>query len=254
MNYRRRNTDDRDMGVFTGAVSSRRVRLTKLLFLVWCVAVLAAAAKPSATQTQAPATLFLGFSLRVPPSDSLAFRRAIGYAIDREAVASAVAPHSHRKPSPAYSIQHPDLPGYDAALRAFPFDSARAKELYKESGWQSGITILVGPGPAADPYRVALYDTVAESIRKTLEAPVTVQRVANFNTLVRAARSGIAPMWMYGWRSDPRDYAYPSFPLALADEYFLTDPEIKALVDKGDARAVERILLDKALIIPIIHY
>ncbi len=50
------------------------------------------------------------------------------------------------------------------------------------------------------------------------------------------------------WRSDPKDYGYPSFALGLAQEYFLSDPEIGTLVDRGDAAGTEQMLLDKALL------
>jgi hypothetical protein len=76
----------------------------------------------------------------------------------------------------------------------------------------------------------------------------------NFDGLVRAARSGTAPIWMYGWRSDRQDFAYPSFALALAQGYFMADPEIESLVNRRDAAAVEQLLLDKALIVPIVYY
>lgn len=225
-------------------------KVALLGFLV--AALLNSAGAPSVGQARAPATWFLGTSPKLPPSDSLAFRRAIAHAVDRQAIAKAVAPHITSVPRPALSIQHPDLPGYNQTVPAYPFDPVRAKELYNESGWQGRITILVGPSESR--FGEALHGTLAESVGKSLGAPVTVQQVVNFGTLVRAARSGIAPLWMYGWRSDPRDFAYPSFALALAHEYFLSDPEIKALVDKGDANAVERVVLEKALLIPIIHY
>jgi hypothetical protein len=59
---------------------------------------------------------------------------------------------------------------------------------------------------------------------------------------------------MYGWRSDRQDFAYPSFALALAQGYFMSDPEIESLVNRRDAAAVEQLLLDKALIVPIVYY
>lgn len=82
----------------------------------------------------------------------------------------------------------------------------------------------------------ALYGIVTEGLSKTLGATISIGRVANFQGLVRAARSGNAPVWMNGWRSDPKDYGYPSFALGLAQEYFLSDPEIKAL-DRPRSRA-----------------
>lgn len=209
---------------------------------------------PAGEAQIAPTTFFLGFSPKLPPTDSLVFRQAIAYAIDREAVVKAVSPHTQALFRPALTIQHPQLPGFNPSARGYSFDPARAKELYTQSGWVARITILVGPAPATSKFLEALHGAVADSIRNTLGNPVAVQRVANFDALVRAARSQIAPIWMYGWLSDREDFAYPSFALALAHGYFERDADVKNLVEKGDAQAVEQALLDKALIIPIIYH
>lgn len=226
------------------------VGLPSVSWLVVLLACWMAAFGPSMTSAQtAPATVFIGFSPRVPPADALAFRQAIGYAFDRYAIAQALGSSRAR---PAASIQHSQLPGYNPAVRGFTFDSVKAKDLYNQSGWRAPITILVGP--AATDFLEVLYGTVTESLSKTLRATINIGRVANFQGLVKAAQSGNAPIWMHGWRSDPKDYGYPSFALGLAQEYFLSDLEIKVLVDRMDTAGTEQMLLDKALIIPIVHY
>jgi ABC-type transport system substrate-binding protein len=197
-----------------------------------------------------PAVWYIGFSTRLPPAESLAFRQAIAYALDRQTIAAAVAPHGPAQP--ATTIQHPELPSYSPSIRGYTFDAAKARDLLARSGWNAPITLLAPPSPS---YWVeALEEAMVRSISRTLSTATAVTLVANFDALVRASRSGSAPMWTYAWYSDRSDYGYPSFPLGLAHAYFLSDPEIKAAVDRLDAVAVEQMLLDKALLIPVVHY
>jgi len=197
-----------------------------------------------------PALWYIGFSPRLPPAESLLFRQAIAYALDRPAIATSAAAHGPAQP--ATTIQHPDLPGYNAGVRGYAFDPAKARELFAQAGWTAPITILAGPGPR--PWVAAIEEAMVRSLSTTLGAVASITQVANFDALVRASRSGSAPMWTYGWYSVASDYAYPSFPLALANAYFLSDPEIKVLVERRDAIAVEQVMLDKALLIPVVHY
>ncbi len=57
---------------------------------------------------------------------------------------------------------------------------------------------------------------------------------------------------MVGWSSDPADFGYPSFAMGLADFFNFPD-DLKALAAKRDVGAIERMLLDKALIVPIVY-
>jgi hypothetical protein len=83
---------------------------------------------------------------------------------------------------------------------------------------------------------------------------VTLQVVTPFSTLVDAVKAGRAALYMFGWVSDPRDFGYPSFALGLAHDNHIADPEVRALVEKRDAAALEQMLLERALIVPIIYY
>ncbi|OLD62097.1 MAG: hypothetical protein AUI83_00100 [Armatimonadetes bacterium 13_1_40CM_3_65_7] len=207
-------------------------------------------------QTEAqiiPAIWFIGLNPTLPPADLPDFRLALAYAIDREAVTRAAAANTKSgTPMPAGNIQHPNLPGYNPAVRGHSYDPAKAKALYIQSGWTSPINILTGSSTGS--WVIAVDDAVTGSIRSSLGAKVSLARVANFATLVSATKSGKVPIWMYGWGSDPQDFGYPSFALGLAEGHFMSDPDIRALVEKGAAQAVEQMLLDRALLIPIIFY
>ena len=77
--------------------------------------------------------------------------------------------------------------------------------------------------------------------------------MVNFRILVNASKTGQVAIYLYGCISNPQDYGFPSFALGLAHD-LIPDPTVRALVEKGDADAVEQMLLDKALIVPLIYY
>lgn len=200
-----------------------------------------------------PAVWFLGLSPGHPPGDSLQFRLALAHGIDRASVTRASAPHaSVPGGQPAESIQHPSLPGYNPAVRGQSYDLARAKELWSQSGWTSSISILTTS--SRSPWVLAIENAVAQSLRASTGATVSFAKVASFRVLTSAARAGGVPIWLYGWSADPGDFGYPSMPLGLAREYFMSDSEIRVLVERGTGQEVEQLLLDKALVIPIIFY
>ena len=194
---------------------------------------------------------FIGFSPPTPPADSMELRQAIAYAVDRGAVAKAVAPHLKQTPYPAVGIQHPGLPGYNPGVRGYSYDPLKAKELYGKSGWTAPITLFVGP--PTNKLIETFQETVLESIRKSLGGPVLIGRVVNFEALVRMAKSGQAAVYMFAWRSDPQDFGYPSFALGLAHD-IRSEPEIKSPLERRDVDAVEQLMLDRVLIVPVIYY
>jgi peptide/nickel transport system substrate-binding protein/oligopeptide transport system substrate-binding protein len=194
---------------------------------------------------------YLGVSPSMPPADSLTFRQALAYGLDREAIVKAVTPHRTQTPQVALGINHPKLPGYNPEVRGYSYDPAKAKEFYSQAGWTGSVTILASA--PRNKFMEALYLAIENSLTKTLGTTVRLQPVANFDVLVNAARAGSIPVYVMGWRSDPADFGYPSFALGLANS-FISDPEVKTLVERGDSNAVEQILLEKALIIPIFHF
>ncbi|MDR7543402.1 MAG: ABC transporter substrate-binding protein [Armatimonadota bacterium] len=198
-----------------------------------------------------PALRFLGLSPTQPPADSLTSRLAVAHAIDRDTIVRATMAVSAMA-SPALSIQHPRVAGHNPAARVYPYDQARARERYTRSGWTATISIMV-PSPT-NRFWELFNNAVADGLRNTLGASVTLQVVTPFRALVDAVRAGQAALYMFGWASVPRDYGYPSFALGLAHDNDIADPEIRALVEKRDAAALEQLLLERALIVPIIHY
>lgn len=194
----------------------------------------------------------LGFASSQPPSSSLAFRRAIASAVDRAAVARALAP---MPPGgvPAPRIQHRRVAGDDRIpIAGQRFDAARALALLKESGWSGPITILAG-GAVSD-RTMAFEQALTQSLERTLNLAVTINRLQGIGALVQEARAGRATIFVAGWRSNPRDAGFPWIATGLAHTYFPRHEEMQALVRTRQVLALERLMLENAYIVPIVSY
>jgi len=227
------------------------VRPPALLLLALGAAVLSPVAL-GAPQTPLPPTLrILGFSPHLSPGGSQTCRQAVAHAVDRDAVAAAAAPHLPQKPFAAVSIQHPTVPGYIPGAPVYPYDPARARELYRECGYGGTLRISIWT-TTAGAMQVSV-DAVAESLRRNLGAAVAFSRVASLDLLLFAARTGSVPMWILDWVAHPSTVGYPSFALGIGAT-LVGDPDVRALVAKGDVRGAEALMLQRALLVPLIYY
>jgi peptide/nickel transport system substrate-binding protein len=91
----------------------------------------------------APGSLFtMHFNLTRKPLDDVRVRRAFAHAIDRDAIAKAMAPISRR----TWGLNAPGFPGGVTAdilppELQYPYDPAKAKALLAEAGFPSGFTM-----------------------------------------------------------------------------------------------------------------
>ena len=202
-----------------------------------------------------PGLVCLTFSPEVSPTNSQPFRQALAYAIDRDAVAKAAQVDPRVPYYPASTIQHPKLAGFNPDAPGYSYDPAKAKALYAQSAWSGPIVISIPPKLPARSARAAIHGAVRDNIQRTLGAEVILQEAVSFDRLLISARRGQTPAIIAGWVSNPRDYGYPSFALGLADDFDFArrDPDLPILIQRGDSKGVEQVLLEKALIIPIVH-
>lgn len=202
------------------------------------------AATPSHAQS-APVLWHLGFTGATPPANLLPLRRAVAFAVDRTAIAKAVGGE------PAFRIQHRRLPGDDRIrIPGHTYDAARARALRNASGWTGPITILAGP--ASSEWVTGFQNALTASLSQALGVPVTISRMASLAELVQNARRGAAPIFVAGWRSSPQDEGYPWNALGLASTYFPNDRDVTALARSRQVLGVEQLLLDRAMIVPIV--
>ncbi|MFF1831083.1 ABC transporter substrate-binding protein [Paenarthrobacter sp. NPDC058040] len=99
----------------------------------------------------------------VPALKDVRVRQALGYAIDRDAVAKVVGPTA--KPLDQFALQ--DTPGYDPNLaEKFTYDPDKAKKLLADAGYSNGFEMTLTTFTAQDPVGV----TVAQAIQPYLSA------------------------------------------------------------------------------------
>ena len=147
-----------------------------------------------------PGVWFLGISPTLPPGDLPQFRLALAHGIDRAAVARAAAPHAVLPGTQsATGIQHPNLPGYNPAVRGPSYDPAKSRELFAQSGWTRPISILTTS--STNNWVLAVENVLVQSLQASTGATVSFAKVASFAVLTSSARAGTVPIWLYGWES-----------------------------------------------------
>lgn len=167
--------------------------------------------------------MYLGFNLRRAPLQDPEVRRALAYAIDREAIAEHVlnglARPTYSAFTPSSWVYNPDVPRYD-------FDPEKAKALLDQAGWKPGtggvrqkdgqplkLRIIYGPNTSKTAERVV---TVAQQAWGDVGVQVDVQGM-EWGTYLAQLRgepfdwdvnfgvwsSTIDPHWMNQiWRED----------------------------------------------------
>lgn len=98
------------------------------------------------------------------PLTDVRVRRAINYAIDREAYIEVLLSNTSRAPSQPVP---PSVFGYNPDLEPYPYDPEQAKALLAEAGYADGFDLIfeVVPGTSI-PNGVAIYQKIAEDLGK----------------------------------------------------------------------------------------
>lgn len=95
-----------------------------------------AAANASAGAVSATRSIFIKFNTLVPPLDNKAFRQALNYAVDKEAIAEVI--FGGRAVVSNCQVMTPDYFGYNPDLEPYPYDPGKARELLAASGVDLG--------------------------------------------------------------------------------------------------------------------
>jgi peptide/nickel transport system substrate-binding protein len=193
-------------------------------------------------------------------------RRAMSYAINREAIAKKIM---RGQATAAGQLSPPGYAGHDPALTP-PYDLAKAKALMKEAGYEDGFSVsMVAPNNRyVGDARIA--ETVAAMLAK-INIKVDLQTLPKAQYWQRFdARDG--DMLMIGWQSDTQDsanfyeflvmtpdemtgygqynagnYSNPEVDRLTLETQSMTDPEARAKVLKD----IERILYEDAALLPL---
>jgi len=145
---------------------------------------------------------FVAMNQDVAPFDDVRVRRAVAYAVDRQAIVDAFyGPFA----TLAVDFLPPLLWGH-AELEPYRYDPARARALLAEAGLADGFTTELWYVPVSSPLEPAPR-AIAETMASYL-ADVGIMarpRTKDWNAYLADAAAGRLPLYMLGWAADYAD-------------------------------------------------
>jgi oligopeptide transport system substrate-binding protein len=146
-------------------------------------------------------TFYIGFNVEEAPFNDARVRRALGMAIDRQAIASTILVDLV---TPAKGILPPGMPGYNEGLEGLPYDPEAARSLLDEAGGASlfdGVSILT-PGAGASPSDVL--EAIVALWEQDLGITVTIEQEES-GIFFRDIKEGNYKIASQGWIADYQD-------------------------------------------------
>ncbi len=104
-----------------------------------------------------------GFNVNKPPFDNALVRQAMGYLIDREAIAEAIF-EGHAQPA-QIAIPESHWAFNPAIANTYTYDPAKAKELLTEAGYPDGFSATIKVSPTY-PLEIKMAELIAEAGRE----------------------------------------------------------------------------------------
>ena len=209
-------------------------------------------------------TQYLCLNCRRPPLDRPEVRRALGMAVDREAIVRNITRGGEKA---AYALTSPGLPGYTARAR-LPYDPAAARARLAGAGF---------PGGQGMPEVEILFNTseanrvIAEAIQAMWKQELGVNaRLSNQEWKVYLNRrtqrdyqvfeggwttsyldpTGFLELFVGGSIINQADWADARYDRALVDASRTLDPAARS----EHIQQAEEILIDQAPLIPLYHH
>ena len=146
-------------------------------------------------------TFYIGFNVEEAPFNDPNVRRALGMAIDRQAIASTILVDLV---TPAKGILPPGMPGYNEGLEGLPYDPDEARRILDEAGGPAlfdGVSILT-PGAGASPSDVL--EAIVALWEQDLGITVTIEQEES-GIFFRDIKEGNYKIASQGWIADYQD-------------------------------------------------
>lgn len=214
---------------------------------------------------------YLALNVEKKPFDNVLVRRAMGYAIDKAAIAKSFYALGAQV---ADNWTPPGMLGENPAVKAYPHDAVQARKLLAQAGLPNGFATQLYYPTSPRPY-MPEPQRMAEAIQANLrEIGVTVTlQPYEFGIFLQKVRNGEHPMCLIGWtgdNGDPDNFMYDvldqdSAVKGQAQNYaFWRDPAFHALMLAGQQTLDEKkratiyaqanaMIHDQAPAIPITH-
>ncbi len=170
----------------------------------------------------------------VEPFTSKKVRQALNYAVDKEAILKSLLAGYGRVLDG--QIVGPDGFGYNPALKPYPHDPKRAKQLLAEAGFPNGFTVKFNGSVGRYTKDKEIEEAV---IGQLAEIGVTAQlEILEAGVFIQSALGAtIGPMWIWAWQYLPAMDA--DLPLSLFQSRSIlkeyANPDYDALVARSRA-------------------
>ena len=172
------------------------------------------------------------------PFDNVHVRRAVTFAIDRDALCRA----RNYRIQPAWGLLPPSIPGHrDALPNAQRFDPAEARREMALAGYPNGypdeVELWIGEGEAG-----LVYGQLIQADLARIGLRVRIKQASGAVYYGALGRPGTVPMGFTGWQMDypdPANFIEPSFhsrniqPENSANHAFYRNAAFDALVDRA---------------------
>lgn len=175
---------------------------------------------------------YLGFNVARPPFDNPLLRRAVAYALNKQALLAAAGGQGQL----AGGLLPPGIPGYDPALQPYPYDPTKARALFQQAGATPGLAVQILTIAAGGTVQQAITDAVAESVARDLDAvgfQATVLK-DTWQEYYRDLAAGRANLFQAQWLADypdPQDFMFnllDSAAIGAGNASFYSNPAFDA--------------------------
>jgi peptide/nickel transport system substrate-binding protein len=214
---------------------------------------------------------YLALNLDQKPFGNVLVRRAIGYAIDKQAIATGFYALGAVV---ADNWTPPGMLGDNPAVKAYPHDPAKARQLLAQAGFANGFATELYYPTSPRPY-MPEPERIAEAIQANLRdvgIQVTLEPL-EFGVFLQKTRDGDHPMALIGWtgdNGDPDNFMYTLLDRDSAlkgqaqNITFWRDPKFHELMIAGQEsiddktraqiyREANALIHDQAPAIPLVH-
>jgi peptide/nickel transport system substrate-binding protein len=164
---------------------------------------------------------YLGINNQKKPFDDRRVRQALNYAVDKDAIVRDVLKGTG---APSKGPVQPNTWGAEPALKAYPYDPARAKKLLAEAGYPNGFsTTLWVPESGSGMQAPVAMSTVIQSNLKAVGVNVAMQTM-EWGAYLAKLRSKEQELFALSWMAGMEDPDMVMYPLLHSSQWTPNGP------------------------------
>jgi peptide/nickel transport system substrate-binding protein len=164
---------------------------------------------------------YLGINNQKKPFDDRRVRQALNYAVNKEAIVKDVLKGTG---TPSRGPVMPNTWGAEPALRAYPYDPAKARKLLAEAGYPNGFsTTLWVPESGSGMQAPVAMSTVIQSNLKAVGVNVTMQTM-EWGAYLAKLRSKEQELFALSWMAGMEDPDMVMYPLLHSSQWTPNGP------------------------------